>query len=471
MLFNSGTFLQFFAAFLLLYYCVRNHLAARNVLIVLASYFFYGWWDYRFLALLLLSSLADFAVGLGLERLARPRARQALLTVSLVVNLGILGCFKYYDFFIASLMELLGQIGVQAQPPLLRVILPVGISFYTFQTMSYAIDVYRREIPATRNLVEFLAYVSFFPQLVAGPIERGKHLLPQFSQARRITRPMLEEGIWLCVWGMFKKVVLADNLAPLVEMVYDQPRPGALMVVLATLAFGGQIYCDFSGYSDIARGTARILGFEIMVNFNLPYVARNVREFWSRWHISLSTWLRDYLYIPLGGNRRGPLQTHRNLFLTMLLGGLWHGASWNFVAWGAWHGLGLAAHRFWSARRDVAPERPARAMGAAVSWALTMAFVFYGWLLFRAGSWEQIVALTRALGDPSRPAWTASYCLNLALFLGPLVAMQSWQFARKDLLAPLQLRGWVRTLLQGALLAAIILFWEKEKVAFIYFQF
>lgn len=473
MLFNSGTFLQFFAAFVLLYYFVRNHLQARNVLIVAASYLFYGWWDYRFLSLLLVSSLLDFFVGLGLGRLTSPRARKQLLGISILVNLSILGFFKYYDFFALSLEELLRQIGLPVSLATLNVILPVGISFYTFQTMSYAIDVYRGAMRPTRNVVEFLAYVSFFPQLVAGPIERGMHLLPQFSQTRHISREMLEEGAWLCLWGMFKKVVLADNFAPLVEMVYAHPAPGALLVVLGTFAFGLQIYCDFSGYSDIARGTARLLGFDIMWNFNLPYFAANVREFWSRWHISLSTWLRDYLYIPLGGNRLGSGRTVANLFITMLLGGLWHGAAWNFVAWGAWHGLGLTAYRFWRVITRSTPHAANRssAVRRTLGWMLTMVFVFYGWLLFRAGSWHGVVGLTLALADPTVPTWIQSYCLNLIVFTLPLLLVEMWQLRENDLLVTLRLPRWGRAGLQGLLLIGIVIFWEKQKVPFIYFQF
>lgn len=345
MLFNSGVFLKFFAAFLLLYWLVRHDLRARNWLIVLASYLFYGWWDYRFLSLILISSVMDYGVGLALQGAERPRARQAWLVVSLAGNLAILGFFKYYDFFVSSGAALLAQLGLPFHARTLGIILPVGVSFYTFQSISYVMDVYRRELPATRSLVQFLAYVSFFPQLVAGPIERAAHLLPQFAKTRAITPRMLEEGGWLMVLGLFKKVVLADNLAPLADMVYQNTTFSGPAVALGTVAFAFQIYCDFSGYSDIARGTARVLGFDIMVNFNLPYAAANLREFWRRWHISLSTWLRDYLYIPLGGNRGGKARTCLNVFLTMLLGGLWHGAAWNFVLWGVWHGAGLVVQR------------------------------------------------------------------------------------------------------------------------------
>jgi D-alanyl-lipoteichoic acid acyltransferase DltB (MBOAT superfamily) len=288
---------------------------------------------------------------------------------------------------------------------------------------------------------------------------------------------MLEEGLWLLLWGMFKKVALADNLAPLVEMVYQNTAFSAPTVVLGTLAFGLQIYCDFSGYSDIARGTARLLGFDIMSNFHLPYAATSLREFWRRWHISLSTWLRDYLYISLGGNRRGPARTYANLLLTMLLGGLWHGAAWNFVLWGLWHGAGLLSERALTRFKVQSsgfkvPGSPAPgSLVRAFRWLGTMLFVFYGWLLFRAGSWQQIRAMTSALADAAAPMWLHSFALNLLVFAAPLVLMEIWQHRSGNVLAPLALPRWARAVLQAALLGSILLFWDKAHVPFIYFQF
>jgi alginate O-acetyltransferase complex protein AlgI len=468
MLFNSGVFLKFFAGFLLLYWLVRNNLRARNILIVAASYLFYGWWDYRFLGLILLSSVLDYFVGLGIARQTEARGRKLWLTLSIVANLGILGFFKYFDFFATSLAALLQRLDIPFQTSTLRIILPVGISFYTFQAMSYTIDVYRGAIPVCRSLVNFLAFVSFFPQLVAGPIERASHLLPQFERTLSINRSMLEEGIWLIVWGMFKKVVIADNLDPLVNMVFQSGAYSGPAVALATIAFGFQIYCDFSGYSDIARGLARVLGFDIMVNFNLPYFASNIREFWQRWHISLSTWLRDYLYISLGGNRRGPVRTYANLFTTMVLGGLWHGAAWNFVLWGAWHGMGLVVYRAIGA--PASGERGS-AVRTVAGWLTTMLLVFYGWLLFRAQSFEEIVSMTRALADWSVPAWIGSYLINLIAFIVPLVLVEAWQFRSRNLLVALGLPAWTKALLQAVLLLAVILYWERTHLPFIYFQF
>ena len=432
---------------------------------------FLGWYDWRFLALMIFTSLLDFGVGLGLDRLKLPRARKLLLAASIAANLSILGVFKYHGFFVANLADALARLGLHVQTPTLQLILPLGISFYTFQSMSYTIDVYRREMPATRNLVNFLAFVAFFPQLVAGPIERATHLLPQFAQMRIITRPMLEEGVWLILRGLFKKVVLADNFAPLADLVFQNSAWSAPTVLLGTVAFALQIYCDFSGYSDIARGTARVLGFDIMVNFNLPYAATSPRDFWRRWHISLSTWLRDYLYIPLGGNRRGPARTSVNLFLTMLLGGLWHGAAWNFVLWGAWHGGGLMLQRLFNSSSDPTVVKPAALPRKILSWAATMLFVLYGWLLFRARSMEQILDMTRALGSFTAPVWLGSFALNLAVFAAPLIALEIWQAKSGSRLAPLTLPSWGRIALSGALLVAIVLFWENQQVPFIYFQF
>jgi D-alanyl-lipoteichoic acid acyltransferase DltB (MBOAT superfamily) len=316
-------------------------------------------------------------------------------------------------------------------------------------------------------VIRYLAYVAFFPQLVAGPIERATRLLPQFRETRVITRPQVEEGTWLILWGLFKKVVLADNLAPLVDLVYGDGQSAGPAVIAATIAFGLQIYCDFSGYTDIARGLAKVLGFELTLNFNLPYAASSLRDFWRRWHISLSTWLRDYLYVSLGGNRRGEARTLMNLAITMLLGGLWHGAAANFLLWGAWHGFGLIVNRAWERWR-----RPVWALPAPLAWVLTMAFVFYGWLLFRSSSAESLYQLTSALGTWTIPRWFGRYLLNLLVLGMPLMAMQLWQWRRQNLMVALTLPGWSRALLQGALLWGVLLYWSKDApTPFIYFQF
>jgi D-alanyl-lipoteichoic acid acyltransferase DltB (MBOAT superfamily) len=464
MLFNSTVFLQFFAAFLLLHFLCRNQLAVRNLLIIAASFLFYGWWDYRFLGLLIFSGLFDFAAALLIDHADSARRRKITLIASLFVNLSLLGFFKYYDFFAQSLAALLASLNITVSIHTLGIILPVGISFYTFQSMSYVIDVYRGQAKPTRNLLQYMAYVSFFPQLVAGPIQRGHHLLPQLERTLVIDKDMIAEGFWLIVWGLFKKVVMADNLAPLVELAFDNPTVSGPVVVLGTVAFALQIYGDFSGYSDIARGIAKLLGFNLIENFNFPYAATDLRDFWRRWHISLSTWLRDYLYVSLGGNRQGAARAYRNLLITMLLGGLWHGAAWNFVLWGAWHGLGLCAHRKWSTNRELSQRTP-----AWLGWIATMGFVLYGWLLFRAGSWDQIWNMTTALAQGTAPSWLPHYGACLLLYSAPLVFMEIWLARNK--LGPLQAPAWLRGALQGAMLLAILLFWETKSVPFIYFQF
>ncbi|MCP5518337.1 MAG: MBOAT family protein [Verrucomicrobiales bacterium] len=478
MLFNSNAFLQFLAAFLLLFHLCRRHLVARNALVLLASYVFYGWWDARFLVLLFLTSLLDFVAARRIETAVGPRGRKFWLSVSLAGNLGVLGVFKYFNFFVDSFVEVLAAVGLPADPRTLNIVLPVGISFYTFQSMSYSLDVYRGRLAATRNLLNFLAYVAFFPQLVAGPIERASHLLPQFESTRSITRTHLRDGLWLVLWGLFKKVVVADNLAPMVELVYQHPTDSGPAVVLGTLAFAFQIYGDFSGYSDIARGLAKWLGFDLMVNFNLPYFATSPREFWRRWHISLSTWLRDYLYISLGGNRRGLWRTRLNLLLTMVLGGLWHGAAWHFVLWGGWHGIGLVLTRKADLAARPSDGLPASTLPAApgrwrrvVSWGATSLFVLYGWLLFRAGSWEQVAAMTGALANWHWPAWTPDYMQGLLAFVGPLLLVQWWQARSGDLLAPARAPAWVRGALQAVLVLLIVTFWKRQASPFIYFQF
>ncbi len=466
MLFNSNDFLAFFALFCCGYALAARSLTLRNILMVVASYVFYSWWDPRFCILLLFTSVLDYSVGRFIGRTHTQTARRAWLILSVTLNLGVLAVFKYFNFFRESLETLVSSFGGNLGWNGWDIVLPVGISFYTFQSMSYVIDVYRRQIPAERNLLAFLGYVSFFPHLVAGPIQRGTTLLPQFSRVLAITREDIELGRWRTIWGLFKKGVLADKRAPLVELVYRNEAPGGPMVLLGTIAFGFQIYCDFSGYSDIAIGISRLLGFRLTLNFNLPYFATDLRDFWRRWHISLSSWLRDYLYFPLGGSRRGPGRTYLNLGITMLLGGLWHGASLTFVLWGVWHGAGLIVHRLWQQASKGAILLPNWA-----AWLLTQAFVLYGWVLFRAGSLDQVLQFTGALSKPALPAWWRQYVVNLLALTAPLLVIQLWQWRSSDLEAPLRLPVWRRALLQGALLVCTAAFWQPEASPFIYFQF
>ena len=386
MLFNSPVFLLFITIVLLIY--PRLRLRGQNVFLLISSYVFYGYWDWRFNFLLLISTIVDFFVGQKLYNTNNEKHRLLLVMTSIAVNLGILGFFKYFNFFVGSAEFVLNNMGLQPNLPVLRIILPVGISFYTFQTMSYTIGVYRHDLAPSRNFVDFALFVAFFPQLVAGPIERASNLLPQITSPRRLTRKSLLTGLNLVLLGYFKKVAIADVLAPIVDRIFATPElmtSGELLTGI--IAFSFQIYGDFSGYTDIARGVARILGFDLMMNFRTPYLSRNITEFWRRWHISLSSWLRDYLYITLGGNRHGKVRAYVNMILTMLVGGLWHGAAWNFVVWGALHGTYLSVHRIFLRENSIEmawPRRPIEFVFAVGRMIFTYCLVGFAWIFFRA---------------------------------------------------------------------------------------
>ena len=342
MLFNSTEFLLFLPTVFVLYWFVFNeNLKVQNFLILVSSYFFYGWWDYRFLSLILLSTIIDYVVGLNIPKQDSEKNKKLLLYCSVLFNLSVLGFFKYYNFFVDSWVELFSSIGYEIKSVwTLNIILPVGISFYTFQTMSYTIDVYKKKLYPTKDFISFATFVSFFPQLVAGPIERASNLLPQILKKREFKYEQGVQGLRLILWGMFKKVVIADSLAPVVNDIFTNYQDfGGVTLWLGAVYFAFQIYCDFSGYSDIAIGTSKLFGFELMSNFKFPYFSRNIGEFWRRWHISLSTWFRDYLYIPLGGSKEGNWKSIRNIFIIFLVSGFWHGANWTFIFWGLFHSI------------------------------------------------------------------------------------------------------------------------------------
>jgi D-alanyl-lipoteichoic acid acyltransferase DltB (MBOAT superfamily) len=385
----------------------------------------------------------------------------------------MLGYFKDYNFFAESLQGLLARAGAPISIRHLEVVLPIGISFYTFQSMSYVIDVYRRELKPTRNLIQFAAFVSFFPHLVAGPIMRPTSLLPQVSSRRRFNLHQFYEGSYLILWGLVKKVVLADNLAVVVNDLFGRWRElDGGSCLLALYAFAFQIYGDFSGYTDIARGVAKCLGFEIPLNFNLPYFATSPRDFWNRWHISLSHWLRDYVYFSLGGNRRGTLLTYRNLMVTMVLGGLWHGAQWTFVVWGFYQGILLVLHRLAAARLpQFEPADPVeRACWTGLRIVVTFHLVCIGWLIFRADSLEQVaVMLTAIFQRPAIPA--ASHLVPVALTIIPLLLVQLAQYASGDLNVIARTPWYVRSLVYTACFYAIVLVGQFGGQQFIYFQF
>jgi alginate O-acetyltransferase complex protein AlgI len=474
MLFNSFAFIAFFAGVYGIYLALGRKLRLQNSWLLAASWFFYGYWDWRFLGLLILSSSIDYFTAHRMKRARDRRTRKRWLVITLVSNLGILGAFKYFDFFVDSLRTLFDAIGFALDAPTLSVVLPVGLSFYTFQAIGYAVDVYRDELEPVDNYFDYALFVAFFPHMVAGPIQRASNLLAQVMNPRVIRSAQVHAGLFLIVWGYFKKVVIADNAAVIANLVFNNHEDyRGIDIALGTLAFTLQIYGDFSGYSDIARGLSKLMGFDLMLNFRLPYFAVSPSDFWQRWHVSLSTWLRDYLYIPLGGNRGSELRTYRNLMLTMLLGGLWHGAAWNFVAWGLFHGLILIAYRMWD-RRDV--EVNPRAPGYAVSMvvpriALMFALTVVGWFLFRARSLTQISEMfTQALDLGTSPA-SFGFAGIIALLWLPLIVIEIWQYASHDLLAPAKLATGKLLALYILMLSIIILYGARVRTEFIYFQF
>ena len=392
MLFNSIEFLLFLPIVFLLYWFVFNkNLKGQNLLILVSSYVFYGWWDYRFLSLIFLSTIVDYIIGLNIPKQDSERKQKLLLWCSVLFNLGVLGFFKYYNFFVDSWIDLFSSFGYETTSVwTLNIILPVGISFYTFQTMSFTIDVYRKKLEPTKDFISFASFVSFFPQLVAGPIERATNLLPQILNKREFKYEQGVQGLRLILWGMFKKVVIADSLAPMVDDIFTNYNDyGGGTLWLGAIYFAFQIYCDFSGYSDIAIGTSKLFGFELMSNFKFPYFSRNIGEFWRRWHISLSTWFRDYLYIPLGGSQEGRWKSIRNIFIIFLVSGFWHGANWTFIFWGLFHSaLFLPSFIFKTNRKYttsiIAENTFLPSPKEFIQVGVTFVLVTIGWVFFRS---------------------------------------------------------------------------------------
>ncbi len=481
MLFNSLTFLIFFGCVLLFYY--RLPFRAQNIFLLGASYLFYGWWDFRFLFLLIFTSAFDYVLAQMIENQPDRRRKRWLLFFSLGSNLGVLCVFKYFNFFAVELAALLNTFGWQASFPILHVVLPVGISFYTFLSMSYTIDVYRGELKATRDPVAFLLFVSFFPHLVAGPIVRASYLLPQCEAPRTIKSQEVVNGIWLILLGYVKKVVIADRLAGFVNLGFANQQAPLFTDAnswLVLYAFAFQIYGDFSGYSDIARGLSKILGFELPVNFRAPYLVTNPSAFWRHWHITLSTWLRDYLYIPLGGNRRGAARTSFNLLLTMVLGGLWHGAGVAYVLWGFYHGVLLIVHRWVTHLRErvLGPGSGSPSNWRKAEHVFLVVFFFHlicvGWLFFRAG----------AVGGNDQFPLIQNYLAALAnwdlvqglspfarpvLLLAALGLFLQWKNETMDSFHEWRL-AWQVLAVVGALVG-IAAFGVFDRTEFIYFQF
>ena len=474
MVFNSLQFVIFFAVVYALYRVLPHR--AQNVMLLGASYLFYSAWNWRFLGLLIGSTVIDFLVARYIARRSDGRKRRAALLASLAYNLGVLGVFKYFNFFADSARALFELAGWQLDVVTIHVILPMGISFYTFMTISYVIDVYRRDIDASTDFLDFALFVAYFPHLVAGPILRASKLLPQIAQPRRVTREHAVEGLWLIAWGLFQKMFVADNLADIVNAGFrPTAMPSGAQVLVSMYAFAFQIYGDFAGYSNMARGISKLLGIELNVNFRFPYLVTSPQEFWRHWHISLSLWLRDYLYIPLGGNRGTELQTNRNLAITMILGGLWHGAAWTFALWGAYQGVALMAGRRimrWSEqRRIVIPQ--GWHWKRIVMVALMFHVTCYGWLIFRAQSIGQIFSLTQSLATDLLPSaqQLTSLLPPILLVVVPLLMVHAYQAHRGSESAPIEMYPPARYALFGAVFYLLLLFGSFAGTQFIYFQF
>ena len=476
MLFNSFIFLIFLGIVLPAYFLLPRKY--KSPLLLVASYVFYGYWDWRFCSLLLISTVADFFIGKALYQASEERTRKRLLTLSMVINLGILAFFKYFNFFTESFQTFVSPFGMQLDYLHLNIILPVGISFYTFQTMSYTIDIYRKKLEPTDSFLNFALFVAFFPQLVAGPIERATQLLPQMGRLKNPTSDQVQQGVVLIVLGLFKKVMIGDACGRIVDRVFAQmDYYNSIELLMALVLFSVQIYADFSGYSSIARGVAKLLGVELMRNFEQPYLSTNITEFWRRWHISLSSWLRDYLYISLGGNRKGVQRTYVNLMMTMLLGGLWHGASWNFVIWGGLHGIYLAVHKWMLGDRKIVMRPPVHGVSDAATllWkgVATYLLVLLTWLFFRAQSFDDVMMFFSRVLVWEGSAYAGRFIKIAGAYLAMTLLLDAAEYVTKSHAFVLTIKSKpVRYGILAPLFIIVLMFmFQSEPLPFIYFQF
>jgi alginate O-acetyltransferase complex protein AlgI len=484
MLFNSIDFAVFLPIVFILYWFVANkNLKLQNLLIVVVSYVFYGWWDWRFLSLIGFSTLVDYTVGLKLKNEHNQLKRKALLWTSILVNLGFLGFFKYYNFFLDNFITAFSFFGAEIRVNTLNIILPVGISFYTFQTLSYTIDVYKKKLEPTKDFITFSAFVSFFPQLVAGPIERATNLLPQFYKKRTFDYSTAVDGMRQILWGLFKKIVIADNCAEYANLIFNNSSDysGSTLVVGA-LFFTFQIYGDFSGYSDIAIGTSRLFGFNLMRNFAFPYFSRDIAEFWRRWHISLSSWFRDYLYIPLGGSRGDTWSKIRNTFIIFVVSGFWHGANWTFIAWGVLNAIYFLPLLLTKKNRNnmkiVAQGKKLPSMKEFFSILLTFGLTVLAWIFFRSENLEHALSYLSEILSFSLFSIPIFAGRSKALVVIVLVVVfvivewlgreQQYAIARMGVLEQTKSMRWAT---YGFMLFVIGMFMQTKETPFIYFQF
>lgn len=486
MLFNSIDFAIFLPiVFLLYWFATGNSLKAKNYLIVVASIVFYGWWDWRFLFLIFFSALLDYFVSRRLGVEDRPKYRKGLLWTSIIVNLGLLGVFKYYNFFVENFINAFRLFGQEIHPGMLNIILPVGISFYTFQTLSYTIDVYRRDLEPAKDPVLFFAYVSFFPQLVAGPIERATNLLPQFFKPKKFEYAEAVNGMRQILWGLFKKVVIADNCGAFADQIFNHSdQYSGATLFLGAVFFAIQIYGDFSGYSDIAIGTARLFGFRLMQNFAFPYFSRDIAEFWRRWHISLSTWFRDYLYIPLGGSRGATSKVVRNVFIIFIVSGFWHGASWTFIIWGALNAVYFLPLLLGKKNRrnlDIIGSTGWPTIREIFGMLLTFFLTVIAWVFFRASSLEHAwtFLISMATGFMDFQTYVNAYNTvmwevnHVVLALVVCFILVEW-FGRRGQYAIEEIGlAWNPYLRRACYvgIALVIFLYGHQAASFIYFQF
>jgi len=477
MFFNSIDFAVFLPIVFILYWFVFNkNLRLQNFFLLVVSYVFYGWWDWKFLSLIVFSSFVDYYVGIALEKDYSQKKRKFLLLISLIVNLGLLGVFKYYNFFIDNLHSAFTLFGSELNLSTINIILPVGISFYTFQTLSYSIDVYRRKLKHSDDLIAFFAYVAFFPQLVAGPIERATNLLPQFFKSRKFDYDKAKDGMRQILWGLFKKIVIADNCAVYADQMFNNPDQfQGITLVLGAVYFAVQIYCDFSGYSDIAIGTAKLFNFDLMINFRYPYFSRDIAEFWRRWHISLSTWFRDYLYIPLGGSKGSKLSQIRNVFIIFLVSGFWHGANWTFLAWGFLNALYFLPLMLIGKNRtylnNVSEGKFFPYPKEALQILLTFSLSTFAWIFFRAKDISSAFYYIGSIFDNFNLQINSSTGIKL---LPIIVLLFGIEWFQRDKDHSLDIRN-LNVVLRWSIYLVIILLTvslgKYENQSFIYFQF
>lgn len=474
MIFNSYIFFIFLGIVLPIFYILPNK-GSKNAFLLISSYIFYGYWDWRFCSLLAISTIIDFFICKQLFKTTGEKERKWLLSISLFTNLGILAFFKYFNFFIDSFQEICQNFGCNVDYLHLNIILPVGVSFYTFQELSYTIDVYRKKLNPTNNIIDFALFVAFFPQLVAGPIERAKSLLPQLSVKLKPSKEQVSQGAVLIVMGLFRKVMIGDTAGRFVDHIFGNLEMYHSAEILSALfLFSIQIYADFSGYSHIARGTAKLFGVELMKNFEQPYLSRNITEFWRRWHISLSTWLRDYLYFSLGGNRKGESRKYINLFLTMLLGGLWHGASWNFVIWGGLHGLYLTIHKMINRDKKIDTENIRKfSIKIILNIIFTYLLVLFTWLFFRSTSWNSTVLFFQKVfyWEASEYSFMLIKIVLVFSLLTLILDLLEYTTARHTFILKIKSKAIVTGILAAMLIICFIYMFQVEPLPFIYFQF